>query len=116
MVERRTSTRIPFRQRVKYGLNNHIFAGYTFNLSEHGIGITANKVFPPKSRISVNIFVGEEPLRLEGIVAWTSPVLPGIHSKMGVRFSSRTDDIKRVYHQKIAQLGPHENVANFNLQ
>lgn len=116
MVERRLSIRIPYRQRVKYGSNSHTFTGYTFNLSEHGVGITANRVFPPKSRVMVNIYVGEETLKLEGIVAWTSPVLYGVQSKMGIRFSSRTDDIKRIYQQKMSQLGLHENTASPGLQ
>jgi PilZ domain. len=104
MVERRLSTRIPFRQRIKYGSTNLTFTGYTFNLSEGGIGITTNKVLPPKSRITMHIYMGNETLKIEGIVAWTSPVLPGIQSKMGVKFSSRTDDIRDIYQQRLSRI------------
>lgn len=101
MADHRQSARIPFRLRVKYGLSRPTSSGYTFNLSERGIGITSQRVFPPKSKIVIHIFAGDRTLRLEGSVAWTSPVLPGRLSKMGVKFLSRTDDVRDIYLQRL---------------
>lgn len=67
------------------------------------MGIKADRVFHPQSRIMVHIYLGDEIIKLEGIVAWVSPALPGVISSMGIKFSSRTDDIKRVYQQRINQ-------------
>jgi hypothetical protein len=100
MSDRRLSRRIPFRKRIKYGLSDPTFVGYTFNLSESGIGIKADRVFPTKSRIVVHIYIGDEIVKLEGIVAWVSSTLPGILSLMGIKFLSCTNDIKRSYQQR----------------
>jgi hypothetical protein len=106
---RRLSERIPFRKRVKYGLSNHALAGYTFNLSEDGIGIKSNRVFSSRSKIVIQICISgtdlqessmDEIIKLEGTVAWVSPVLPGILPTMGIKFSNRSNDIRRIYLQR----------------
>jgi PilZ domain len=110
MANRRLSQRILFRKNVKYGLSNYPFAGYTFNLSEDGIGIRAQRVFPPRSKIIIQILVNgtdleesrmDEIIKFEGTVAWVSPVLPGIFSTMGIKFLSQSNDIKQIYLQRI---------------
>ncbi len=111
-ANRRLSRRIPFRKKVKYGLSNSpntIFAGYTLNLSEGGIGIKAHRVFSPRSKISIQIHMGgadlegsrmNDIIKLDCTVAWVSRVLPGILPTMGVKFLSRSSDIKRIYDNK----------------
>ena len=53
----RRSTRIPYYKKLKYGLLNgkgrdgedlFRFNGFTFNISEHGIGMEGSKGFPPQ--------------------------------------------------------------------
>lgn len=102
VTNRRLSTRIPFRKRVKFGPSKPAFVGYTFNLSEGGVGIRADRVFHPLSRIILHIYIEDEIARLEGVVAWVSPTLPGAISSMGIKFSGPTDDIKRIYQQRIS--------------
>ena len=103
MANRRLSVRIPFRKRVKYGSSEPNFVGYTFNLSEGGVGIKADRVFHPQSRIIIHIYIEDEIVKLEGVVVWVSPTLPGIISAMGIKFLSRADDIKRIYQQRTNQ-------------
>jgi len=112
MANRRQSARIPFRKRVEYGLSAPTFVGYTFNLSEGGIGVKAHRVLPPRSKILIQIHMssgdlGEsimnEIIRLEGTVAWVSSILPGILPTMGVKFSSRSSDIKNICQRRISQ-------------
>jgi len=109
VANRRVSRRIPFRKRVKYGLSDSAFAGYTSNLSEGGIGVKAHRVFPPRSKISLLLHLDDanleessmaEIIKLEGTVAWVSPILPGILPTMGIKFSNRSNDIKRIYDNK----------------
>lgn len=97
MADRRLSRRIPFRKKVKYGLPNPTFVGSTLNLSVNGIVIKAYIFFPPQSRIMIHIYVEDEIVILDGIVAWVSSTLPGIPSTMGIRFLGCTDDIKLIY-------------------
>jgi hypothetical protein len=121
IANRRASRRIPFRKKVKYGLSNSpnsMFAGYTFNLSEGGIGIKAHRVFSPHSKISIQIYMSgadlegntmNDIIKLEGTVVWVSRVLPGILPTMGVKFLDRSSDIKRIYDNKF-----RGDIARFN--
>ncbi len=86
--------------------------GYTFNLSEDGIGVKAHRVLPPRSKILIQIHMNSDNLGesimneiigLEGTVAWVSSVLPGILPTMGIKFSSRNDDIKNVFRRRMNQ-------------
>ena len=86
-------------------------SGYTFNLSEDGVGIKSNRMFPPRTKISIQIYMSDAELgessminiiNLEGTVAWVSPVLPGILPTMGIKFLSRTGEIKEVYRQRVS--------------
>ncbi len=111
-INRRASRRIPLRKKVKYGLSDSLdstFTGYTFNLSEGGVGIKAHRVFPPRSKVSIQIHISDADLgessmndiiKLEGTVAWVSPILPGILPTMGIKFSNRSRDIKQIYESK----------------
>jgi len=110
MSNRRLSERIPFRKKVNYGLSDRTLGGYTFNLTEDGIGIKAPRVFPFQSKILMQIHISgtnleessmDEIIRLEGIIAWVSRVLPGIIPTMGIKFLNRSNDIKRIYLQRL---------------
>jgi hypothetical protein len=104
MEDRRGSRRIPFRTKVKYGSSTPNLGGYAFNLSEGGIGIKAYRVFPPQSKIAIFLYMGDEIMRLEGVVRWVSPTLPGTRSSMGIKFISRTDNIRSLYQQRINRM------------
>ena len=102
MVDRRLSKRISFRRKIKYGLSKPTFVGYSFNLSENGIGIRANKVFIKGSNVLVDIYLGEEIIRIEGIVARVYSRSPEIGSTIGIKFTSRRDYL-RLYYKRYAQ-------------
>ncbi|MBI2487883.1 MAG: PilZ domain-containing protein [Deltaproteobacteria bacterium] len=53
MSNRRRSRRVPFRTRVRYGLNNPSLLGYLSNISENGIKIEGKKVFPPGTKLVI---------------------------------------------------------------
>ena len=102
MADRRISKRIPLRRKIKYGLSNPTFAGYSFNLSENGIGIKANKVFLKGSNVMVYIYLGEEIIRIEGIVTRVEYRSPEIGSTIGIKFASRRDYLK-LHYKRYAQ-------------
>ena len=102
--DRRLSERIPFRKKIKYGFWSSVWIGNTVNLSEGGIGIKANRAFPPGSKIVALLYMDNQIIELEGIVAWVSP-LPNILpttavSTMGVNFLDNTK-IKHIYRQML---------------
>jgi hypothetical protein len=65
------------------------------NISGRGIAIKGHRIFPPGSTIVLNVYcydgVGHEEcavkevVRLEGKVAWVSPVGSGILPEMGIK-------------------------------
>ncbi len=109
-IEHRLSQRIPFREPIKYGLDYPAFSGYTFDLSEGGIGIITSKVFPPDTELVFDMYMGEGVRRVEGIVARVTPILSGAASIMGLKITGHTDDIKHIYMQRLNKL-PNSNKA-----
>jgi Tfp pilus assembly protein PilZ len=100
---RRLSERIPFRYKIKYGSWSPLWIGNTINLSEGGVGIKGNRAFPPGSKIVTLLYMDDEVIELEGVVAWVSP-LPEILSSMalstmGIKFSSGADKISHISRQ-----------------
>lgn len=101
----RRSTRLHYYKRLKYGLLNgktrdgedtFKFNGFTFNISEHGIGMQGNKGFPPNFKIEVSLFTGERMIRFEGTIKWL------YHSNsekwyMGIEVTSKINDIREIY-------------------
>jgi PilZ domain. len=103
MVDRRLSRRVLFRRKARFGSSDLQFSGYTSNISENGVRIESHRVLPSQSKVVVYIYISgngledgrmDEVIKLEGIVAWVSPTLPGIISKMGIKFSKGMDDTK----------------------
>jgi hypothetical protein len=101
IIEHRLSQRISFREPIKYGLDDPTFTGYTFDLSENGIGIKASKVFPPDTKLVFDMYMGDDVIRIEGVVARVRPILSEVISIMGVKFSGRADRIKHIYVQRL---------------
>jgi PilZ domain len=103
MTEHRLSRRIPFREPIKYGLDNPTFSGYACDISERGIGITTSNVFPPDTELVFDMYMGNQVIRVEGLVARVTPILSGVASIMGIKISGRTDDIKHIYMRKLSK-------------
>jgi hypothetical protein len=112
MTDRRLSRRVPFRRRVRYGLHDPQFSGYTSNISESGIAIESFRVLPPRSKVIVYIDVDKIDLKegrmdhiikVEGVVEWVYFLIPGIPSKMGVKFLTLNNDLVGIYKRRISQ-------------
>ncbi len=104
---RRLSERIPFRNTIKYGSKSPVWIGRTVNLSEGGIAIKADKILLPGSKIVALVYMDDEIIELEGIVAWVSlpETLVAMElSTIGINFSSNADKIKRIYRQMISKV------------
>jgi hypothetical protein len=63
-------------------------------------------VFSLESEIVVDMYIGDEVIRVKGIVARVTPILSGAASIMGVKISGRTDNIKHIYTQTLSKR-PH---------
>ena len=101
----RRSTRIPYYKKLKYELLDYTsssdsrilkFSGFTFNISEHGIGIEGSRGFPPNFKIRASLYTGDQTLKFEGTIKWL------YHSNlekwyMGIEITSRKEEIKKIY-------------------
>ena len=100
MENKRDSKRINFKERVKYGSTDKPNTqGYLYNISKSGIAIKSYKALTPGSKVSVLLYSGKNPIRLEGEVMWNSPSNQGSQAQMGVRILSRTNELEKVYNQ-----------------
>ncbi|MGE5444538.1 MAG: hypothetical protein ACM3SR_08045, partial [Ignavibacteriales bacterium] len=48
-----------------------------------------------------DMYIGDEVIRVEGVVARVTPIFSGIASIMGVKFQGRTDHIKHIYRERL---------------
>ena len=100
MENKRNSKRIKFKERIKYGASDIPNTdGSTVNISPKGIAIKSYKALTPGSKISVVIYSGTDPLRLEGEVVWNSPPQEGSQARMGIKVLSKTNELEQVYKQ-----------------
>ena len=101
---RRLSKRIPLKRKVKYGVSNPNFEGFSFNFSENGIGIKSYKAFLKGSNVMVYIYLGEEIVKIEGIVARVDYHPPEPASTIGIKFTSRRDYLKLHYNKYVQEI------------
>ncbi|HSG32835.1 MAG TPA: PilZ domain-containing protein [Thermodesulfobacteriota bacterium] len=100
MENKRNSRRIKFKERIKYGASDIPNTdGTTVNISPKGIAIKSYKALTPGSKISVVLYSGNNPIRLEGEVVWNSPPKEGAQAEMGVKVLSKTKELEQVYKQ-----------------
>jgi len=100
MENKRNSQRIRYKERIKYGdAGKPNTEGHTSNISKTGIGIKSYKALAPGSRISIVLYSGDNPIRLEGEVVWNCPPDQIAQAQMGVKVLSRTKELEKVYKQ-----------------
>jgi hypothetical protein len=78
MKNRRRSERIPVKKRIMFAVSDSYFFAQTRNVSESGIAIESENIFPPKSRISLQSYTGTETIILDGMVVWSLSNMMGI--------------------------------------
>lgn len=86
--DKRAHPRIPIELRVDYPKLNAFFADYTRNISKGGTFIRTKQPLPKGTRFVFRLSVPtlNEPILLEGEVAWTRGEGEGGDSGMGIRF------------------------------
>lgn len=102
---KRESERIAFNQRVKYGPGEDANTdAVSVNLSASGIALKSYKALPPGSKISVVLYSGEKPVRLQGEVIWNTADDSGNETEMGIKIVSRKDEIGNLYKTNLARI------------
>lgn len=102
--EKRISKRIYFKSHVRFGLQQCNLKATSFNLSETGIGVLSNKVFPIGTRLLIRIHISDYTIISEGLVARLHEDRIAAKTRMGIKFVSRTDDIRTIYNKMAVKL------------
>ena len=85
---------------MKFGIDDPIHNGISYDLSPNGMSIIAEEVLPAKSNILIKIDIEIGVVTLEGEVVWVSS-LPDLPSRMGIKFNNRSERrLRRIYNAK----------------
>ncbi len=99
------SKRVPYRVVVKYGTERPpAFSTFMTNISESGVHINANRVFPPGTKLYFTIDTERGEIEFEGNVAWAKKVPRGferaVKTGMGISFAPATLKMLALYQEK----------------
>ncbi len=87
-------------EKVKFGIDEPIHNGISYDLSPNGMSIIAEEILPAKSDILVKIDTEIVVITLEGEVIWVSSI-PDLPSRMGIKFNKRSERrLIRIYKTK----------------
>ena len=86
---------------MKFGTDDPIHNGITYDLSPKGMSIITDKVLPDKSNIIIKIVTENGgDVTVKGEVVWVSSI-PNLPSKMGIRFKESNEELFRIYEANI---------------
>jgi len=84
--------RHPRRIQVRFGTEGPDHKGAIENLSDSGLFLGSNHLFPPQTKIRIEFSIARSPGLLEGVVQWArqmpASIARVIPSGMGVRLTS----------------------------
>ena len=91
-LARRKSHRRKLRLPARFGVRGLDHKGFTTDLSENGIAIKTNQVFPPGSELLIRIDTDDKILTARGMVRWARQVPPLMAAYarcgMGIEFTA----------------------------
>jgi len=91
-AERRRHARVKKRFAVRFGPGDLAHSGYTQDLSESGLYLLANTIYPPNTVLVLQVDYPEKTLTLRGIVRWSKDLPPAfrrnLRGGMGVEFTT----------------------------
>jgi PilZ domain-containing protein len=89
-AERRRHARLRKRYSVRFGPGDLAHSGYTQDVSESGLYLLANILYPPNTVLTLQVDYPESTLTLRGVVRWSKDLPPAfrrnLRGGMGVEF------------------------------
>ena len=101
----RSSKRIKLLKKVKFGIDEAVFPGKTYNFSESGMLIHSFKAFIPGTFININFFTDNRVLNLDAEIKWVKKASDESGSFMGVKFVGNLSEIKKIYKKELQVIG-----------
>ena len=101
----RNSKRIKLLKKIKFGIEDPVFPGKTYNLSENGLLIHSFKAFIPGTFININLFIDNSVLNLDAEVKWVKKAEDKSGSFMGLKLIGNLNELKKIYKKELQLLG-----------
>ena len=95
--EKRSHPRILMDKKVKFGIDDPIHNGISYDFSHIGMSIITDENLPAKSNIIIKIdsVIGGV-VTVEGEVIWVSSI-PDLPSRMGIKFNNPNEELLWIY-------------------
>ena len=104
-LAQRGSRRIKMLNKVKFGIDEAVFPGKTYNFSETGLLIHSFKAFIPGTFININVYIDNKVLNLDAEVKWVNKAADNSGSFMGVKFVGNLTEVKKIYKKELQLQG-----------
>ena len=101
----RSSKRLKLLSKIKFGIEEAVFPGKTYNFSENGILIHSFKAFIPGTLINLNLFIDNRVLNLDAEIKWVKKAEDKSGSFMGIKLIGNLNDFKKIYKKELQLLG-----------
>lgn len=77
MAEKRVMRRIRRRLSLRFGVDAPVRLAYTEDVTDHGMFIKTTNLYPPGTRIAIELILpGEKRVLLRGMIRWSKKVPP----------------------------------------
>jgi hypothetical protein len=77
MAEKRVIRRIRRRLSLRFGVDAPVRMAFTEDVTDHGIFIKTTNLYPPGTRITIELILpGEKRVLLKGMIRWSKKVPP----------------------------------------
>ncbi|MEE9252764.1 MAG: PilZ domain-containing protein [Thermodesulfobacteriota bacterium] len=100
--EIRKSKRVPFKQRIKFGIQKPEDYGACYDLSDHGLGIFTEKAVDVGTTLKIEIQLGDMSIKTEGEVVWTFQDTILGHYRSGIKLTVYPEMLRGI-HKKALQ-------------
>ena len=83
--------------KVKFGIDDTVYPGKAYNISQKGILIHSFKAFVPNTSLNIKIHKDTEIVQLNTEVKWVKKTNDNSGSFMGLYFVGKNFEIKKLY-------------------
>ena len=101
----RSSKRIKLLKKIKFGIDEAVFPGKTYNISENGLLIHSFKAFIPGTFINISMFIDNKVINLDAEIRWVKKAADKSGSFMGTKLVGNLTEIKKIYKKELQLIG-----------
>ena len=100
-LNRRETKRVLFLKKVKFGFDEAVFTGTSYNISRNGILVHSLKSFLPNTKLNFKIFTDTEIYNLIAEVKWVTRATDHSGSFMGLYCRDNNFELSKLYMKEL---------------